>query len=123
MCPVMTKSISDAVLMSEVLGQLRHGRINTDTAASAFAWENSLSMDRAKAVKALAKDICDYMEWRDRLKGEAWQATQASGSPFTFTWSRSSSSPPHHAAGKPVGESQRADTSAQARLEPKPEGS
>ena len=58
----MTKSIADAVLASELLSMIRQRKINTDAAATAYAWEHSLPMDRTSAVKALAEDICDYME-------------------------------------------------------------
>ena len=62
MFPVMSKSIADAVLASELLSMIRQRKINTDAAATAYAWEHSLPMDRASAVKALAEDFCDYME-------------------------------------------------------------
>ena len=62
MFPVMSKSIADAVLASELLSMVRQRKINTDAAAAAYAWEHSLPMDRASAVKALAEDFCDYME-------------------------------------------------------------
>ena len=62
MFPVMSKSIADAVLASELLSMIRQRKINTDAAAAAYAWEHSLPMDRASAVKALAEDFCDYME-------------------------------------------------------------
>ena len=60
MFPVM--SIADAVLASELLSMIRQRKINTDAAATAYAWEHSLPMDRTSAVKALAEDFCDYME-------------------------------------------------------------
>ena len=41
---------------------IRQRKINTDAAATAYAWEHSLPMDRASGVKALAEDFCDYME-------------------------------------------------------------
>ena len=41
---------------------IRQRKINTDAAATAYAWEHSLPMDRTSAVKALAEDFCDYME-------------------------------------------------------------
>ena len=53
----MTKSIADAVLMYDVLGQLRGRKINTDAAATAYAWENGLSTERTAAVKAVAHGI------------------------------------------------------------------
>ena len=62
MFPVMSKSIADAVLASELLSMIRQRKINADAAATAYAWEHSLPMDRASAVKALAEDFCDYME-------------------------------------------------------------
>ena len=62
MFPVMSKSIADAVLASELLSMIRQRKINTDAAATAYAWEHSLPMDRSSAVKALAEDFCDYME-------------------------------------------------------------
>ena len=62
MFPVMSKSIADAVLASELLSMIRQRKINTDAAATAYAWEHSLPMDRTSAVKALAEDFCDYME-------------------------------------------------------------
>ena len=62
MFPVMTKSIADAVLASELLSMIRQRKINTGAAATAYAWEHSLPMDRSSAVEALAEDICDYME-------------------------------------------------------------
>ena len=61
MFPVMSKSIADAVLASELLSMIRQRKIN-DAAATAYAWEHSLPMDRASAVKALAEDFCDHME-------------------------------------------------------------
>ena len=62
MFPVMSKSIADAVLASELLSMIRQRKINTDAAATAYAWEHSLPMDRTSAVKALAEDFRDYME-------------------------------------------------------------
>ena len=62
MFPVMSKSIADAVLASELLSMIRQRQINTDAAATAYAWEHSLPMVRASAVKALAEDFCDYVE-------------------------------------------------------------
>ena len=62
MFPVMSKSIADAVLASELLSMIRQRKINTDAVATAYAWEHSLPMDRTSAVKALAEDFCDYME-------------------------------------------------------------
>ena len=55
MFPVMTKSIADAVLASELLSMIRQRKINTDAAATAYAWEHSLVMDRSSAVKAWLK--------------------------------------------------------------------
>ena len=62
MFPVMSKSIADAVLASELLSMIRQRKINTDAAATVYAWEHSLPMDRVSAVKALAEDFCDYKE-------------------------------------------------------------
>ena len=45
MFPVMSKSIADAVLASELLSMIRQRKINTDAAATAYAWEHSLPMD------------------------------------------------------------------------------
>ena len=55
MFPVMSKSIADAVLASELLSMIRQRKINTDAAATAYAWEHSLPMDRASAVKPWRK--------------------------------------------------------------------
>ena len=41
---------------------IRQRKINTDAAATAYAWEHSLPMDRTSAVKGLAEDFCDYTE-------------------------------------------------------------
>ena len=62
MFPVMSKSIADAVLASELLSMIRQRKINTDAAATAYAWEHSLPMDRTSAVKALAEDFCHYTQ-------------------------------------------------------------
>ena len=53
MFPVMSTSIADAVLAVELLSMIRQRKINTDAAATAYAWEHSLPMERASAVKAL----------------------------------------------------------------------
>ena len=42
MFPVMSKSIADAVLASELLSMIRQRKINTDAAATAYAWEHRL---------------------------------------------------------------------------------
>ena len=36
--------------------------VDDQRTATAYAWEQSLPMDRTSAVKALAEDFCDYME-------------------------------------------------------------
>ena len=79
MFPVMSKSIADAVLASELLSMIRQRKINTDAAATAYAWEHSLPMDRASAVKALAEDFCDYMEdliHKKQVAGNAGNSAQ-----------------------------------------------
>ena len=54
---------------------IRQWKMNTDAAATAYAWEHSLPMDRSLAVKALAEDICDYME--DLIHKKKLRATPA----------------------------------------------
>ena len=85
MFPVVSKSIADAVLASELLSMIRQRKINTDAAATAYAWEHSLPMDRATAVKALAEDFCDYMEdlihKRQVANNASNSAQQAMGTP------------------------------------------
>ena len=79
MFPVMSKSIADAVLASELLSMIRQRKINTDAAATAYAWEHSLPMDRTSAVKALAEDFCDYMEdliHKKQVAGNASKSAQ-----------------------------------------------
>ena len=49
MFPVMSKSIAGAVLASELLSMIRQRKINTEAAATAYAREHSLPMDRASA--------------------------------------------------------------------------
>ena len=77
MFPVMSKSIADAVLASELLSMIRQRKINTDAAATAYAWEHSLPMDRTSAVKALAEDFCDYMEDLTHKKQVAGNASNS----------------------------------------------
>ena len=77
MFPVMSKSIADAVSASELLSMIRQRKINTDAAATAYAWEHSLPMDRTSAVKALAEDFCDYMEDLTHKKQVAGNASNS----------------------------------------------
>ena len=63
---------------------IRQRKINTDAAATAYAWEHSLRMDRASAVKALAEDFCDYMEdliHKKQVAGNASNAQHTTGTP------------------------------------------
>ena len=111
MFPVMSKSIADAVLASELLSMIRQRKINTDAAATACAWEHSLPMDRASAVKALAEDFCDYMEdlihKRQVANNASNSAQQTMGTPAAVQAAAQGANPglipPHHPVGSPAG--------------------